>query len=65
LYKKGFIRLFSGSLPFSCSSFDMKWFRIPLLCKERGGEVESVGINKPSLDQPLKAPQRLPPFAPP
>jgi hypothetical protein len=40
-----FIRLFLGSLPFSGSSFDMKWLRIPLLCKERVGEVESLGYQ--------------------
>jgi hypothetical protein len=40
-----FIKLFRGSLPFSCSSFDMRRFRFPLLCKERVGEVESVGYQ--------------------
>ena len=37
-----FIRLFRGSLPFSLSLFEMKLLRIPLLCKERLGEVESL-----------------------
>ena len=42
----------------------MKRRRIPLLCKERAGEVEPLVIEKPGLVRLLKAAKRLPPLRP-